>query len=179
MDLGGAIQLPFPFLRRICPGPPHFSGVGLELAALVSSLKLPCQLLEVGYLAMSFPHLWSWKDNVSEAGPDKLELWLIEIWDQKGLRKGNRKSDHKAEEHGPGVEEQEPLLGFKGGAINIGISSEEPKPAEHPTLFELHVSLVLILDSTFMASQTAPSGRTTEDRNVHVAVGTDLGPLGI
>lgn len=141
-------------------------------------------MLEVGYLALSFPLLWSWKDDSiwagsgSGAGPDGLELWLIKIWDQKGLREGNRKRDHKAEEHGPGVEEQEPLLGFRGGAINTGISSEEPRPAEHPPLFELHASLVLILDSTFMASQTAPSEKTTEDRNVHVAVGTDLSHTG-
>lgn len=135
-------------------------------------------MLEVGYLALSFPLFWSWKDDGSGASPDGLELWLIKIWDQKGLRKGNRKRDHKAEEHGPGVEEQEPLLGFKGGAINTGISSEEPRPAAHPPLFELHASLVLILDSTFMASQTAPSERTAEDRNVHVAVGTDLSHTG-
>lgn len=105
-------------------------------------LKLPLSVAGGWLLSPVYSHSFELERWWVWGGPDGLELWLIEIWDRKGLRKGNRKCYHS---RGTLVwKSREPLLGFKGGAINTGISSENPGLQSTPPLFELHASLVLI-----------------------------------
>lgn len=49
---------------------------------------------------------------------------------------------------------------FKGGSVKIGISSEEPPACLQNPLVLSHMSLVLILVSTLIAFQSAPSETT-------------------